>query len=83
MAEEHVLRVTHLRHCLGWAGQQVALTGEPIIIQRYKRQDVVMVPLWEWQLFKQLEAQIKAGHYPVGRENRNLFMFTERVDINA
>jgi hypothetical protein len=64
MAEEHVLRITHLRDCLGWAYQQVALTGEPIIIQRYSRKDAVIVPFEEWQFFKQLEADIRAGRCP-------------------
>jgi hypothetical protein len=64
MAEQQVLRITHLRDCLGWAYHQVALTGEPIIVQRYSRQDAVIVPLWEWRLLKKLEADIKAGQCP-------------------
>lgn len=64
MADEHVLRITHLRDCLGWAYQQVARTGEPIVIQRYQARDVVMVPLWEWRFFQQLEADIRAGRCP-------------------
>jgi prevent-host-death family protein len=64
MADEHVLRITHLRDCLGWAYQQVALTGEPIIVQRYSRQDVVIVPVEEWKRLKQLEADGKTGKWP-------------------
>jgi hypothetical protein len=64
MTKEHVLRITHLRDCLGWAYQQVALTGEPIIVQRYSRQDAVIVPLEEWRLLKQRDADAKAGKWP-------------------
>ncbi|QDU76894.1 hypothetical protein Pan97_39510 [Bremerella volcania] len=58
------MRITHLRDSLGWAYQSVANTDEPIVIQRYSKQDVVMVPLWEWQFLKQIEASIRAGEYP-------------------
>jgi len=64
MPDEHVLRITHLRDCLGSAYQQVAHTGAPIVIQRYNAQDVVMVPLWEWRFFQRLEADIRAGRCP-------------------
>jgi PHD/YefM family antitoxin component YafN of YafNO toxin-antitoxin module len=59
MAKEHVLRITHLRDCLGWAYQQVARTGEPIIIQRYSRKDAVIVTLEEWRLLKQIAADLQ------------------------
>ena len=61
---EHVMRITHLRDSLGWAYQCVANTDEPIVIQRYSKQDVVMVPLWEWQFLKEMEAAIRAGDFP-------------------
>ena len=61
MAKEHVLRITHLRDCLGWAYHQVALTGEPIIVQRYSRQDAVIVSLEEWRLLKQIEANLQTN----------------------
>ncbi len=61
---EHVMRITHLRDSLGWAYQCVANTDEPIVIQRYSRQDVVLVPLWEWRFLKQIEAAIRAGEIP-------------------
>jgi len=67
-AEEIVVGITHLRDTLGIAYQHVANYDEPIIVQRYSRKDVIMVPMWEWQFFKQLEADIRAGHCPVGRE---------------
>ena len=31
---------------------------------RYSRQDVALVPLWEWRFLKRLEAAIKAGRTP-------------------
>jgi hypothetical protein len=66
--EDRVKKISHLRDSLGWAYQQVIESDQPIIIQRYKAQEVAIVPMWEWQFFKQLEAQIKAGCCPVGRE---------------
>jgi hypothetical protein len=68
MDDERVMKISHLRDNLGWACQQVAQTEEPIIVKRYRHKDVAIVPLWEWQFFKQLEAQIKDGRCPVGRE---------------
>jgi hypothetical protein len=66
--EDRVIKISHLRDSLGWAYQQVIESDQPIIIQRYKAQDVAIVPMWEWQFFKQLEAQIKAGRCPVAKE---------------
>ena len=62
--EPHVIPITHLRDSLGWAYLTVAQTGEPIIIQRYNRQDVVLVPRWEWDFLKDMEAAIRAGACP-------------------
>ena len=53
---ENVLRISHLREVLGFACQQVALTGEPIILQRCNRQDVIQVPLVELRFLKQVAA---------------------------
>ena len=64
MCDERVMRISHLRGSLGWACQEVAKTDEPIIVQRYRRKDVVIVPLWEWQFFKDLEMAIRAGRRP-------------------
>ena len=58
---ETVVRITHLRDTLGWAYQHVVATDEPIVIQRYKAQDVMLVPAWEWRFLKQIEADIRAG----------------------
>ncbi len=60
----HVVRITHLRDCLGIAYQHVVQNDEPIIVQRYNRQDVALVPLWEWEFLKGIEAAIRAGQRP-------------------
>ena len=56
---ERVLQISHLRDILGFACQQVAFTGEPIIVQRYNRQDVVIVPLADWRFYQELEAELR------------------------
>ena len=53
--------ITHLRDSLGFFYQHVRETDRPVIIQRYRDQSVVMVPLWEWRWLKQLEAKVRAG----------------------
>ena len=68
MCEERVMKITHLRDSLGWAYREVTQTDIPIVVQRYGKKDVVLVPAWEWRFFKQLESDIKAGQCPVGRE---------------
>jgi len=61
---DHVVQITHLRDTLGIACQHVANTDEPIVVQRYSRQDVMIVPLWEWRFFKRMEAAIRDGQLP-------------------
>lgn len=61
---EHVMNVTNLRDGLGMVCLHVARTDEPVIVRRYKRQHVAIVPLWEWRFFKRLEAAIRDGHLP-------------------
>jgi PHD/YefM family antitoxin component YafN of YafNO toxin-antitoxin module len=63
-ASEKVLRISHLREVLGYACQQVALTGEPIVVQRYNRQDVVIVPLADWRFYQQMEAELRDADPP-------------------
>ena len=64
MGEERVMRITHLRDNLGWAYRLVVETDEPVVVQRYKAQDVMLVPAWEWRFLKQVEADIRAGRCP-------------------
>lgn len=56
-----VVAISHLRDCLGVAYLHVANSGEPVIVQRYGKADVTLVPLWEWQWLKQLEDAIRDG----------------------
>ncbi len=58
---EKVLCISHLREVLGYACRQVARTGEPIIVQRYNRQEVILVPLADWRYYQQLEAELRSG----------------------
>ncbi|TWU03038.1 hypothetical protein CA54_61220 [Symmachiella macrocystis] len=67
MPFKRVLRISHLREILGFAYKVVVETDEPIIVQRYSRQDVALVPLWEWRFLKELEERVKAGDF-LGRE---------------
>lgn len=57
-APEKVLRISHLREVLGFACREVARTGEPIVVQRYNDQEVVIVPLADWRYYQQLEADL-------------------------
>lgn len=61
MQNENEMAVTHLRECLGYACQVVAESDEPIVVKRYRKGIVAIVPLWEWRFFKDLEADIRAG----------------------
>lgn len=56
-----VVAISHLRDCLGVAYLHVANSGEPVIVQRYCKADVALVPLWEWRWLKQLEDAIRDG----------------------
>ncbi len=68
METDRVMKISHLRDSLGWAYREVAQTDIPIVVQRYGKRDVVIVPAWEWRFFKELEADIRASRCPVGRE---------------
>ena len=63
--DERVMRISHLRDNLGWAYRLVVETDEPIVVQRYSKRDVAMVPLWEWQFLKAIEAAIRPGEIPL------------------
>lgn len=69
---EHEVAITHLRDALGIAVQNVAHTGDPIVVRRYRRTDVVLVPLWEWRFLKSIEAAIRAGEIDASAYFRNL-----------
>ena len=71
-APENVLQISHLREVLGYACQQVAISGEPIIVQRYNRQDVIIVPLADWRFYQQMEADLRDGRPPWDETLENL-----------
>ncbi|MBP7748511.1 MAG: hypothetical protein KA383_20550 [Phycisphaerae bacterium] len=49
------MQISHVRAILGYACREVARTGRPLGIRRYRALDVVLVPLAEWQRLKRLE----------------------------
>lgn len=55
MPTEHIVKITDLRDSLGIAYLHVARTGEPVIVERYRKQQVILVPLWEWRMLKEME----------------------------
>ena len=62
---EHEVAISHLRDVIGIVYQHVSRTNEPVIVRRYNRTDVALVPLWEWRWLKQIEAAIRAGEIDV------------------
>jgi hypothetical protein len=42
---EQEVAISVVRDVLGFTVRQVARTGDPVIIRRYKRADVILVPL--------------------------------------
>ena len=71
MDDERVMQISHLRGSLGWAYRLVVETDEPVVVQRYKAQDVMLVPAWEWRFLKQIEADIRAGRCPWEKARKN------------
>ena len=47
--------ISELRDSLGFAVQEVARSGTPVAIRRYRKTEVILVPLAEWRRLKQLE----------------------------
>jgi hypothetical protein len=57
--------ISHVRAILGYACREVALTGRPLGIRRYRAMDVAIVPLAEWRRLVRLEAELAmAGETP-------------------
>lgn len=55
---EFEVGVTQLRDSLGFTVRCVADSGEPVIVRRYSRAEVILVPLREWRRLKQIEADL-------------------------
>ena len=62
---EREVAISHLRDVLGFAVRQVASTGEPIIVRRYKRADVILVPLSEWRRLQRLETDLALAKFTI------------------
>lgn len=69
---EHEVAITFLRDTLGMTVRHVAQTGEPVLVRRYNRTDVALVPLWEWRWLKVIEAAIRAGEIDASEFLRNV-----------
>lgn len=54
------MQISHVRAILGFACREVATTGRPLGIRRYRDMDVVIVPLAEWERLKAVEAAMLA-----------------------
>lgn len=55
--DELEVGVTELRDSLGFTVRHVAESGTPIVVRRYRRAEVILVPLAEWRRLKQFEAE--------------------------
>ncbi len=62
---EHEVAISVVRDVLGFTVRQVARTGEPVIIRRYKRADVILVPLQEWRRLQRLEADLALAKFTI------------------
>ena len=62
---EHEVAISVVRNALGMAVRQVARTGEPVIIRRYKRADVILVPLSEWRRLQRLETDLALAKFTI------------------
>lgn len=63
LSMDHEVAISHLRDVLGFAVRKVARTGEPIIVRRYNRANVVLVPLSEWRRLQRLEADLALAKF--------------------
>lgn len=52
------MQVSHVRAVLGFVCREVARTGRPLGIRRYRAMDVAIVPLAEWRRLVRLEAEL-------------------------
>lgn len=56
--DELEVGVTELRDSLGFTIRHVAQSGVPVVVRRYRRPEVVLVPLREWRRLKQMELEM-------------------------
>ncbi len=62
---EHEVAISVVRDVLGFTVRKVARTGEPVIIRRYKRADVILVPLQEWRRLQRLETELALAKFTI------------------
>jgi PHD/YefM family antitoxin component YafN of YafNO toxin-antitoxin module len=62
---EHEVAISVVRNALGMAVRLVARTGEPVIVRRYKRADVILVPLQEWRRLQRLETDLALAKFTI------------------
>ena len=55
---EFQVGIAELRDYLGFAVQEVARSGTPLAIRRYRKTEVILVPLAEWRRLQQLEREL-------------------------
>ena len=58
MIDEFQVGITELRDSLGFTVQEVARSGTPVAIRRFRKTEVILVPLTEWRRLKQLEIDL-------------------------
>ncbi len=56
--DEFQVGITELRDSLGFTVQEVARSGTPVAIRRFRKTEVILVPLAEWRRLKQLETDL-------------------------
>ncbi len=57
--DELEVGVTELRDSLGFTIRHVAQTGVPVVVRRYRRAEVVLIPIREWRRLKQMELEME------------------------
>lgn len=64
---EFTAQITDLRNNLGFTVREVARSGNPVIVRRYDREDVILVPLAEWRRLQDLEQEYSARLFELGQ----------------
>ncbi len=64
---EFTAQITDLRNNLGFTVREVARSGNPVIVRRYDREDVILVPLAEWRRLQDLEQECSARLFELGQ----------------
>jgi PHD/YefM family antitoxin component YafN of YafNO toxin-antitoxin module len=65
------MQISHVRAILADVVRQVAATGRPLAIRRYRKTEVVVVRLADWQRLKRLEAEMMTNEKDPGEMPRS------------